>query len=190
MLSRRQRVALLLTGLASIVPGTVVVMSPVASAAPTRYEAETAPATCDGTIATDHSGYSGGGFCDGRAAVGAGVQFTVDASSAGTATLSVRFANGGSGARPADVVVNGVTAQAVSFEPAGSWNTWATRTLSVPVSSGSNTVRLNPTSASGLPNVDYVELEVGGTTPPGRPAECTGTSPIKCQFNVAPATTR
>ncbi|MEU4770106.1 GDSL-type esterase/lipase family protein [Actinosynnema sp. NPDC023794] len=186
MLSLRQRAALLLAGLVSAVPGAAVVVTPVASAAPTRYEVEAAPATCDGTIATNHTGYSGSGFCDGRNAVGAAAQFTVDAPSAGTATLSVRFANGGTGARPADLVVNGLTTQSVSFEPAGSWDTWVTKTLSVQVNSGGNTVRLNPTGASGLPNVDHVELEVGDGSPPGRPAECTGTSPIKCQFNVSP----
>ena len=186
MLSVRQRAALLLTGLASAVAGVGVVMPSAASAAATRYEAEAAPATCDGSIGTNHTGYSGSGFCDGRAAVGAAAQFTVNASATGTATLSVRFANGGTSARPADVVVNGATVQAASFEPTGTWSAWATRSLAVPVNSGSNTVRLNPTGASGLPNVDYVELEVGEGSPPGRPAECTGTSPIKCHFTVSP----
>jgi lysophospholipase L1-like esterase len=186
VLPRRQRAALLITGLASVVAGVGLVVPSAASAAATRYEAETAPATCDGAIATNHAGYSGGGFCDARNAVGAAAQFTVDASAAGSATLSVRFANGGSGARPADVVVNGVTVQAVSFEPTGAWTNWTTRVLSVPVNSGGNTVQLSPTGASGLPNVDYVELEVGDGSPPGRPAECTGTSPIRCQFNVSP----
>jgi hypothetical protein len=116
VLSRRQRAAVLLAGLVSAVTGGgVVVMTPVASAATTRYEAETAPATCDGSIETVHTGYSGSGFCDGRSAVGAAVQFTVDASSAGTATLSVRFANGSSGARPAEVVVNDKSTSASAF---------------------------------------------------------------------------
>ncbi|PSL57073.1 lysophospholipase L1-like esterase [Saccharothrix carnea] len=186
MLSVIQRAALLLTGLASAVAGVGVVMPSAASAAATRYEAEAAPATCDGSIGTNHSGYSGSGFCDGRAAVGAAAQFTVDASATGTATLTVRFANGGTSARPTDVVVNGAMVQAVSFEPTGTWSTWATRSLAVPLNSGSNTVRLNPTGGGGLPNVDHVELEAADGSPPGRPAECTGTSPIKCHFTVSP----
>ncbi|MEU4746737.1 GDSL-type esterase/lipase family protein, partial [Actinosynnema sp. NPDC023658] len=143
-------------------------------------------ATSDGAIASDHTGYSGNGFCDGRNAVGAAAQFTVDAAAAGTVTLGVRFANGSSGARPADVVVNGATAQSASFEPTSTWDTWATKALSVRVNAGSNTIRLNPTTANGLPNVDYVESDAGGSTPPGRPAECTGTSPITCHFGVSP----
>ncbi|MEU4446991.1 GDSL-type esterase/lipase family protein [Actinosynnema sp. NPDC050801] len=186
MLSLRKRAVLLLTGLASVVAGVGVVMPSAASAAATRYEAEAAPATCDGSIGTNHTGYSGSGFCDGRAAVGAAAQFTVNTASAGTATLNVRFANGGTVARPVDVVVNGATAQSVSFEPTGTWSTWSTRSLPVQLSSGGNTVRLSPTGASGLPNVDYVELELGDGSPPGRPAECTGTSPIRCHFAVPP----
>ncbi len=118
------------------------------------------------------------------------VQFTVNASSSGTATVSVRFANGASAARPADAIVNGATVQSVSFESTGAWDTWAVKTLSVQVSSGSNTIRLSPTTTNGLPNVDYLELEVAGTPtpapPPGRPAECAGSSPIKCHFGVSP----
>ncbi|MEU4406567.1 hypothetical protein AB0F88_18775 [Streptosporangium sp. NPDC023963] len=40
-----------------------------AHAATTRYEAETSPAVCTGTIDSNHAGYSGSGFCNGTAAV-------------------------------------------------------------------------------------------------------------------------
>ncbi|PZG01812.1 hypothetical protein C1I99_05600 [Micromonospora deserti] len=136
------------------------------AAGPVRSEVEDAPATCGGSIDTNHSGYSGTGFCNGDNAVGAAVQFTVDASSSGTATLEVRFANGGTAARPADVIVNGSTAQAASFEPTGSWATWAVKSLSVQVTSGSNTIRFSPTTSDGLPNVDYLDFSLGGDPPP------------------------
>ena len=35
-----------------------------ALAAPVRYEAENAPATCDGVIESNHAGFSGSGFCN------------------------------------------------------------------------------------------------------------------------------
>ncbi|NUT33285.1 MAG: silent information regulator protein Sir2, partial [Hamadaea sp.] len=35
-----------------------------AAAAPTRYEAENAPAVCDGTIDSNWAGFSGTGFCN------------------------------------------------------------------------------------------------------------------------------
>jgi pectate lyase len=142
------------------------VASSTAQAAPTRYEAETSPAVCSGTIDSNWSGYSGNGFCNGTNATSGYAQFTANASASGTATLGVRFANGTTTTRPADLVVNGTTVQAPSFEGTGTWSSWVTKTLSVPVNAGGNTIRLNPTTAGGLPNIDSLDFEAGGTTPP------------------------
>ncbi|WP_117212381.1 non-reducing end alpha-L-arabinofuranosidase family hydrolase [Allorhizocola rhizosphaerae] len=151
---------------ASLLIGTlIVVQGNTAYAAPTRYEAENAPATCVGTIDTNWSGFSGTGFCNSNNAVGAYAQFTVSAAAAGTATLGVRFANGGTTARPADIVVNGATVQSVSFETTGSWSTWITKTVTVSVNAGSNPVRINATSSAGLPNVDCLDFGLGGGLP-------------------------
>ncbi|MFH8565789.1 carbohydrate-binding protein [Streptomyces sp. NPDC017988] len=150
-----------------LLAGSLVALSgTTAQAAPTRHEAENAPAVCTGTIDSDWGGYSGSGFCNADNAVGAHVQVTVNAPASGTATLTVRFANGSGTARPANITVNGSTAASVSFETTGAWDTWVTKSLTVPVNSGSNTVRLSPTTAAGLPNVDYVEADGVGTTPP------------------------
>ena len=40
---------------------TAVLPAGMAAAASTRHEAEVTPATCDGTIDSNHSGYSGSG---------------------------------------------------------------------------------------------------------------------------------
>lgn len=122
-----------------------------------RYEAESAPAVCDGTIDTNHAGYSGSGFCNGGNAVGAAAQFTVIPAAAGTATVGIRFANGGD-ARPANVIVNGTTVATVSFEPTGSWSAWSTKSVPVSLNAGSNTIRIAPTAAAGLPNVDALDI--------------------------------
>jgi lysophospholipase L1-like esterase len=148
----------LLAGTAVLFLGTTA-----ATAAPTRYEAEAAPATCNGTIDANHSGFSGTGFCNANNAVGAAAQFTVDAPAAGTATLGVRFANGTTTARPADVIVNGGRATTTSFNGTGAWPTWVTATLSVEVNAGSNTIRFSPTTANGLPNIDHLDVEVAGS---------------------------
>ena len=157
----------------SLVAGTLVALSSgtAAQAATTRYEAEASPAVCTGTIDSDWTGYSGSGFCNGTNATGAYAQFTVSAPASGTATLSIRFANGTTTARPANIIVNGTTVTTASFESTSTWTGWTTKTLTVPVSSGSNTVQLSPTSATGLPNVDYLDAEVpDATTPPASSA--------------------
>jgi hypothetical protein len=156
--------ALMVSG--TLVTGAVVALpASTAFAAPTRYEAETSPAACTGTIDSNWSGYSGSGFCNADNAVGAYAQFTVNASAAGTATLGIRFANGTTTARPAQLIVNGTTVQTPSFEGTGAWNTWVTKTVTVNVNAGSNTIRLNPTAAAGLANIDYLDAEVGTSQP-------------------------
>ncbi|MFI0510416.1 carbohydrate-binding protein [Streptomyces sp. WSLK1-5] len=150
-----------------LIAGTLVALSgTTAQAATTRYEAETSPAICTGAVETEYAGYSGTGFCNGTNATGAYAQFTVSAPASGTAALSVRFANGTTTARPAAIIVNGSTVSSASFESTGTWTGWTTKTLTVPVNAGSNTIRLNPTTANGLPNVDYVDAETSGTTTP------------------------
>jgi hypothetical protein len=46
----------------------------------------------------------------------------------------------------------------VSFEPTGAWTTWATKTMTVPLTTGANTIRADPTTTAGLPNIDYLDL--------------------------------
>ncbi|MEH1125658.1 CBM35 domain-containing protein [Micromonospora sp. CPCC 206061] len=123
-----------------------------------RYEAETAPAVCQGTIDSNHAGFSGAGFCNGTNAVGSYAQFTATAAAAGTVTLGVRFANGGSGPRAANLIVNGSTVATVSFESTGGWTTWSTKNLAASLNAGSNTIQLSPTVADGLPNIDYLNV--------------------------------
>ncbi|NUR51697.1 MAG: carbohydrate-binding protein [Hamadaea sp.] len=166
MHSRKRRVALL-SACAVATLGTVTTTVTAASAAVTRYEAEASPATCAGAIESNHTGFSGSGFCNGTNAVGSAAQFTVTAAAAGTATITIGYANGTTATRPADVIVNGSVVQsALTFDGTANWDTWATKTLSVSLVAGANTVRLNPTSADGLANIDYLDADTAGTTPP------------------------
>jgi hypothetical protein len=153
---------LLFTAAAALAAGLVVPAT--AAAATTRYEAEAA--VCTGTVDSNWPGFSGAGFCNATNASGAYLQFTVTAQAAGTATLGVRFANGTTGGRPADLVVNGTTVRSTTFGGTGTWDAWTTATLTATLNAGSNTVRLNPTGSGGLPNIDYLDLTSGDTTPP------------------------
>ena len=86
--------------------------------------------------------------------------------------MIVRFANGTTTNRPADVVVNGSTTSAagVAFNGTGAWTTWATVTVTAQVNARDhNTVRLSPTTATGLANIDFLDFEVGGTPPTSPP---------------------
>src|SRR5688572_4247488 len=101
MFTNRRRAAQLAVGVALTVAGSGVVIT-TASAAATRYETENAPATCAGVIESNHTGYSGSGFCNADNAIGAAARFTVSASETGSVTIAVRYANGTTANRPAD----------------------------------------------------------------------------------------
>lgn len=153
--------AALSTGLLTA-PTEVVAQPADAPDATSRYEAESAPAGCDGAIASNHSGYSGSGFCDTSNAVGSAVSFTVTAAAAGTATLAFRYANGSGANRPGDVSVNGAVVRAgTAFAATSSWTTWAIATVTVQLNAGTNTVRLAATTAGGLGNIDYLDVTTG-----------------------------
>jgi hypothetical protein len=123
-----------------------------------RYEAENATIS-QGVVASNHAGYSGSGFVDYTNVAGGYLQWTVNVPAAGNATLRLRFANGAGDARPMDVIVNGAAVTAAAFDGTGAWNNWATRTLTIPLNQGANTIRALATSANGGPNVDHIEIQ-------------------------------
>ncbi|HVQ90826.1 MAG TPA: glycoside hydrolase family 88 protein [Mycobacteriales bacterium] len=130
-----------------------------AHAAVSRHEAETATIS-NGTVAANHAGFSGTGFVDYTNAVGSSVEWTVTAARAGTAALALRYANGTSANRPMDIAVNGtVVAAGRAFAGTGSWDSWATSTLTAALAAGPNTIRATATSANGGPNVDWLEVD-------------------------------
>jgi hypothetical protein len=135
---------------------------PVALAASVRYEAEQAT-IIDGTVSSNHPGFTGTGFVDSTNAVGAAVEFAVTAT--GTQSLVFRYANGSVADRPATLTINGAGQGTVAFPPTGDWATWQTRTATTALTAGANTIRVTATTAGGLPNLD--SLTVGADAPPG-----------------------
>jgi alpha-L-fucosidase len=124
---------------------------------PNHYEAENATLS-QATVATNHTGFSGSGFVDYTNVTGSFVEWTnVTASAAGNVTLKFRYANGTTTNRPMAISVNGGSPVTVNFNGTGSWDTWGTATVTVPLNAGSNTIRATATTANGGPNVDWLE---------------------------------
>jgi len=156
-LQARRRVALLAAGL--LVTLALPATNP-AVAAPTRYEAESATISA-GVVESDHAGFSGTGFVNYDNAVGSYVQFTVNAAAAGPAMLTLRFANGTTSNRPMDIAVNGtLVSDELAFPGTGAWTTWVTKSITVNLTAGANTIRATATTANGGPNLDYIEADV------------------------------
>ena len=128
------------------------------SPTPVRYEAESAAFTAGSTVDSNHTGYSGTGFVNTPNAVGAYVQWTVNAAAAGPANLVLGYANGSTTDRPAQLSVNGTAVGTVlPFGDTGSWDTWGRVTVPVTLQAGANTIRVAATSASGCANLDYLD---------------------------------
>ncbi|MET7454270.1 PQQ-dependent sugar dehydrogenase [Streptomyces sp. NPDC005574] len=145
-----------------------------AARAATDYQAEDAGIS-QGAVATNHTGYTGTGFVDYTNVKGSYVEFTVNAASAGTSSVALRYANGTSADRPMDISVGGtVVASGVSFPATADWDTWATKTVNVPLSAGSNKIRATATTANGGPNLDRIGVgaaaDAQAPTRPGQPS--------------------
>jgi hypothetical protein len=75
-------------------------------------------------------------------------------------TLRLRYSNGTAANRPMDITVNGTpAATGLAFAGTGAWATWQTKTLTVNLRAGANTIRATATTANGGPNVDYLDVE-------------------------------
>ncbi|WP_244865229.1 carbohydrate-binding protein [Xylanibacillus composti] len=121
------------------------------------YEAEHANYS-SGSVDTNHSGYSGSGFVNVNNANGEYIEWTINASTAGTYSLSFRYANGASG-RSAKLSVNGSDVLAnLNFPVTSTWNNWQTVSATVFLNQGSNKIRLTATNAEGLANIDYLRI--------------------------------
>ncbi|MEV4178318.1 glycosyl hydrolase family 28 protein [Nonomuraea sp. NPDC049709] len=123
-----------------------------------RYEAENATIS-QGVVESNHAGFSGTGFVNSDNVAGAFVELAVSAAAAGSEPLTIRYANGTSTNRPFAVAVNGTNVATVNAPGTGAWTTWVATSVTVPLASGTNAVRLTATTAGGLPNLDYVELQ-------------------------------
>ncbi|HEU4422600.1 MAG TPA: carbohydrate-binding protein [Pilimelia sp.] len=137
--------------------------SPV-SAAPVLYEAEQAT-IINGTVDSNHPGFTGTGFVNTANAIDSGIEFAVNLASGGTATLTFRYANGTTSNRPAAITIDGAAHSTQPFPPTGSWSTWANQTFTAPLASGAHTVRALATTSGGLANIDSLTVDVQTTQP-------------------------
>jgi pectate lyase len=131
-------------------------------------------AAVDGKIyprqgSTNVIGYTGTGFADGDPGVGKTIAWSVKAEAAGAFKLIWRYAFGGlaTNLRDAKLVINGVTvADGVTFAYTTDWNIWQeTPALEVQLAAGSNFIQLAAVGASGLANIDYLEILGDGISP-------------------------
>ncbi|QEY11430.1 CBM35 domain-containing protein [Cellvibrio sp. KY-YJ-3] len=172
----------------SSAPSSIAASStPASSSAPASqtvsYEAESGSLS-QAAVESNHTGYNGSGFVNFDNLVGSSAQWTVNQASAGTATITFRYANGTTSNRAMAISVNGtVINSALAFNGTGAWATWATQSLTANLNAGSNVIRAVSTTSDGGPNLD--QLSVTGGTVVGN----SSSSQSSVASSVAPSST-
>jgi lysophospholipase L1-like esterase len=123
-----------------------------------------------GTVDSNHSGFTGSGFANADNAAGRGVDWSVNVPASGIYQLEWRFANGATD-RPGSVKINGTNVTTVGFPSTGMWNSWTTVSTTVSLNAGRNSIRLEATTSGGLANVDSLTVTGGSAV---QAAECGG----------------
>jgi len=101
------------------------------------------------TATAAHAGFSGSSFVDYINPTGDYIEWTVPSCSGGSAIASFRYALQDDD-RPLQVLVNGVEViAALPFPFTGGWNQWGEASVTVPLTAGTNVIRLVVTGASG-----------------------------------------
>ncbi|MFC5529868.1 carbohydrate-binding protein [Cohnella yongneupensis] len=123
------------------------------------YEAENATLSGGAKVMTDHTGYTGTGFVAGYEFQGPSTQFAVSAASGGNYGVELRYANGSGAAKALSVYVNGVKIKQTSVPATANWDTWGTKTETLSLQSGGNTIAYKFESGdSGPVNLDKITL--------------------------------
>jgi hypothetical protein len=113
-----------------------------------------------GVLETTNAGWTGTGYVNSGNAIGAYSEVTVNVPTAGSYTIDIRFANGTTTNRPADLRINGTVVQsAVAFNGTGAWTTWSDVIVTKTLNAGNNTIRLTATTAVGCANLDKVTVQ-------------------------------
>lgn len=153
----------------SAAPSSVAqVSSSSASSAPALVSItleENAAGLCSysGTVDSEHLGFNGPGFINTSNELGAGIIWAVYSAAAGNFEVTVRYANGGDGARGGELGADGSNMQAtLTLGMTGAWANWTEERTVLQLVEGNNIVRLNANQASGLANIDAITFVGAG----------------------------
>jgi len=121
----------------------------------------------DGTIDNNYPGYTGVGYANTDNTKGAGINWSAYFDSSTVKSLTFRYSSTNNST--ADLIIDGTNVVSnIQFPSSGSFSNWSFATVYPYITPGGAAVRLQSSSAAGLPNIDYVELMGGtaGNSPP------------------------
>ncbi len=113
----------------------------------------------DGTIDSNHPGYTAFGFANTTNELGSSIEWNFAVSRSGNYPITFRYGNGSNSDRSAILLVNGSQQSAVNFPSTSSWAAWNNQTVSVYLNQGTSRIRLQANTNEGLGNIDYAVIE-------------------------------
>ena len=121
------------------------------------YEAEDAQVGGVAIVSSAVGGFTGTGFVDYVGPANEFIEWSINTLLSGSYELQFRYALA-AGNRPLRITVNGlVVAASLAFPATGSFETWSTVSVTVPLAIGVNVVRATSIGSSGA-NVDHMNV--------------------------------
>jgi hypothetical protein len=116
--------------------------------------------SCDGSIESVNTGFSGSGYINSIKQINASITWSILSEKSGNFNLRWRFANGSDSNLSTGIVIDGVTQKTIDFASTSSWNSWAeSQSVQVELEAGQHEIQLEASTSSGLANIDYLSIE-------------------------------
>lgn len=117
-------------------------------------------------VESDHTGFLGAGYANPANAIGSGLEWKINAQDSGSATVDIRYANGSTTARTANLSVNSGAdgSYSLTLVATGAWTTWQTASTTIQLQRGSNSLKLLSNLADGLANIDSIKITGPGVS--------------------------
>lgn len=115
----------------------------------------------NGVSETVNAGFKGDAYVNLDNSTESSISWTVNAEKTGNYLVTFRFANGTTDDRPMKIEVNGAEDYWMqSFLTTGSWTEWVERGIVLPLTAGTNIIKLTSATENGGPNLDYLYIEL------------------------------
>lgn len=137
-------------------------------------EAETACEVDGVKVEATNTGFYGAGYVNTDNIIGSKAVWNFNSELSQTVTTSIRFTNGGTTNRNMTLKVNGVTLSEIVFVATGSFTTWKTVEVSLPLIQGGNKIELVSLTSDGGPNIDLFAFQTSTVISGGCTVDCAG----------------
>lgn len=137
----------------------------------------------NGLTESKNAGYLGTGYANPDNAIGASIGYTVHASTAGSFTLYIRYANGTAATRNAKIMLGSQTlVPDVPFPTTGAWTSWQVAQVNLQLPAGRDSLSIQSLTADGAPNLDWLGWNNGSLTV----ANCQATTAMQNRIGAIP----